>query len=94
MGKVAYCLHHSLIALALQLVEQQRQQDRRGESEKYVQAADGQRVAHDDGKIPAGQELTEVFKAHPFRREKRTARNIVFERDDQPVHRVIQREQT
>ena len=82
-------LHDLLVALAGQLVEQQRQNDRDRERHQQIANADGQGVLQQLGKVRRGEEAFKVLEAHPGAAPDALHRLVVAEGDLQTIHGII-----
>ncbi len=71
------------------LVDEQRQDDGRGETAEQLEQADDQRVLDDGPEIGVAQEALEVPKAHPIAAQNAQVELEVLERDQHAVHRVV-----
>ena len=85
---VAGGLHEFLEPGMAYLIQQQREQDRRRETEEQVQHAQDQGIPDEPEEIVACYESLEPLKAYPFHTfpKKRSSRNIVLKSNHDSVH--------
>ena len=72
-----------------QLVEHQRQNNRRGEAPQDRIQTDEERIAQYAEEIVIAEELLKVFKPHPLAARKAERGLVVLKGDDQAVHRLV-----
>ena len=71
------------------LIQHERQQDRRGETEEELQTADGQRVGYRAAKGGCAESLVKIIQPAPGAAEDAFADFEILEGDDNAGHRDI-----
>ena len=89
MRQIRDRLNDLLAALIAHLIEQNREDDRKRESEHEVQSADHQRIAQKAIEIEVSEELLEVIESYKLAAQNALDRLILLERDYIAVHRPI-----
>jgi len=87
--QVRHRLDEALEGVPPQLVDQEGEDDRRGEAEDDLEDADGEGVEHEAPEVDAREEVLEVLKAYPLAPEDALYGIEVLERDDRAVHRAV-----
>jgi len=89
MREIADRLNQALEHHYAKLVEQQRENDRSRESEQQLIQAYRQRVSKQSPKVRVFKKVLEVRQSDPGTSPYPVGHAVVFERDQQPVHRTV-----
>ena len=89
IGHVRDRLHHFFEFRVAQLVEQQRQENRRGEGKNQTLHAENYRIGDYAPAERIAEERLEMFQPHPLRAEKAALGRVILKSDHNAVHGQI-----